>query len=304
MSDTIFFAPLRVPVVDVRTGLMSREWILFFQSIYLRIGGAQAFSPDELQLLGDVNDATDDGSEIRANTADLERAVALADELPAINPDIAELQALSASFSEDSVIARFTAQWDGLTPASGGGVVKFLRADGAWVIPAYPAVPAGANPTANVGPAVVNGAALTFMRSDAAPAIDLTATYPWTGPHTFNALTTFRATASAVSLTGANVSLGIGTAFAGGQSEFYTAGGNPLGIGTAGSAAVNFYTASTIAITIDATQGVKIVGKSGFNNTAPIAKPTITGSRAANAALASLLTSLASYGLVTDSTTI
>ena len=41
----------------------------------------------------------------------------------------------------------------------------------------------------------------------------------------------------------------------------------------------------------------------GFNGTAPITKPTVTGSRAANAALASLLTALAGYGLVTDSTT-
>lgn len=34
-----------------------------------------------------------------------------------------------------------------------------------------------------------------------------------------------------------------------------------------------------------------------------IAKPTITGSRGGNAALASLLTALASYNLITDSTT-
>lgn len=42
-----------------------------------------------------------------------------------------------------------------------------------------------ANPSAHVGPSVVNGSASTFMRSDAAPAIDLTATYPWTGVHSF-----------------------------------------------------------------------------------------------------------------------
>jgi len=42
----------------------------------------------------------------------------------------------------------------------------------------------------------------------------------------------------------------------------------------------------------------------GFNASTPIAKPAITGSRGANAALASLLTSLASYGLITDSTTV
>lgn len=42
-----------------------------------------------------------------------------------------------------------------------------------------------ANPTATVGPAATNGVALTAMRSDAAPAINLTANYPWTGNHTF-----------------------------------------------------------------------------------------------------------------------
>lgn len=40
-----------------------------------------------------------------------------------------------------------------------------------------------------------------------------------------------------------------------------------------------------------------------FHASAAIAKPTVTGSRGANAALASLLTALANYGLVTDSST-
>ena len=45
-------------------------------------------------------------------------------------------------------------------------------------------------------------------------------------------------------------------------------------------------------------------GSTGFfGSTPPAAKPTVTGSRGANAALASLLTALASYGLITDSTT-
>jgi hypothetical protein len=39
----------------------------------------------------------------------------------------------------------------------------------------------------------------------------------------------------------------------------------------------------------------------GFQGTAPIVKPTVTGSRGGNAALASLLTALANYGLVVDS---
>ena len=50
-------------------------------------------------------------------------------------------------------------------------------------------------------------------------------------------------------------------------------------------------------------QGGTFTGTVGFNNSAPVAKPTVTGAKASNAALASLLAALASYGLVTDSTT-
>lgn len=298
MSDAIFFAPLRVPVVDERTGLMSREWILFFQAMFLRVGGTQAFNPEDLQLVADVNDATNDGSDIRAYTADLERALALADEpLSTSAADVAELQALSASFAEDPIIARFTAQWDGMTPASGGGTLNFLRADGAWSVPASPAVPVGANPTASVGPAVVNGAALTFMRSDAAPAIDLTAAYPWAGLHTFSAQETRKAHDTAF-LSFYNTANNVRS----GYLQISAAGTSFLNVEAA--QALNIRTSNTDRIALGATGGVTIITTVGFNNTAPIAKPTITGSRAANAALASLLTSLASYGLVTDSTTV
>jgi hypothetical protein len=44
-------------------------------------------------------------------------------------------------------------------------------------------------------------------------------------------------------------------------------------------------------------------GSVGFYGTTPISKPTITGSRGGNAALANLLTQLAALGLITDSTT-
>jgi len=49
--------------------------------------------------------------------------------------------------------------------------------------------------------------------------------------------------------------------------------------------------------------GTKILGDVGFYNTTPIAKQTVTGSRGGNAALASLLTALASHGLITNSST-
>lgn len=45
------------------------------------------------------------------------------------------------------------------------------------------------------------------------------------------------------------------------------------------------------------------VAQEAFFDKAPVAKPAVTGSRGANAALASLLTQLAALGLITDSTT-
>ncbi len=61
---------------------------------------------------------------------------------------------------------------------------------------------------------------------------------------------------------------------------------------------------TTSHISVDATGNTTFYGGVGFNNITAIAKPTITGSRAGNAALASLLTALANYGLITNSTTI
>ncbi|MFX1499324.1 MAG: hypothetical protein ACFFDH_00005, partial [Promethearchaeota archaeon] len=49
--------------------------------------------------------------------------------------------------------------------------------------------------------------------------------------------------------------------------------------------------------------GTAINQKLGFFNATPIVQPTVTGSRAGNAALASLLTQLANLGLIVDSTT-
>lgn len=51
------------------------------------------------------------------------------------------------------------------------------------------------------------------------------------------------------------------------------------------------------------TPSARFNGTIGFNNTAAISKPTVSGAKGSNAALASLLTALANYGLVTDSTT-
>jgi hypothetical protein len=52
-----------------------------------------------------------------------------------------------------------------------------------------------------------------------------------------------------------------------------------------------------------ATTASVFAGTHGFNGSAAIAKPTVSGAKAGNAALASLCSALASYGLITDSTT-
>lgn len=57
-----------------------------------------------------------------------------------------------------------------------------------------------------------------------------------------------------------------------------------------------FFDGTTITLRVQ-------VGKIGFLGATPQSKPTITGSKGANAALGSLVTALAAYGLVTDSTT-
>ncbi len=49
------------------------------------------------------------------------------------------------------------------------------------------------------------------------------------------------------------------------------------------------------------TTGLEVAGAFGVNGAGAVAKPTVTGSRGGNAALASVLTALASYGLITDS---
>jgi hypothetical protein len=40
MSDAIRFVPPRVQLVNPQTGVISREWYLFFQGVFDRIGGA------------------------------------------------------------------------------------------------------------------------------------------------------------------------------------------------------------------------------------------------------------------------
>lgn len=48
MSEALKFLPPRVALMDPRSGLISREWYLFFQAVYDRIGGATGPSTTDL----------------------------------------------------------------------------------------------------------------------------------------------------------------------------------------------------------------------------------------------------------------
>jgi len=49
MSEALRFVPPRVALVDPRTGMISREWYLFFQGVFNRVGGADGVGTSELE---------------------------------------------------------------------------------------------------------------------------------------------------------------------------------------------------------------------------------------------------------------
>jgi hypothetical protein len=77
----------------------------------------------------------------------------------------------------DFIGATFGSIPPGSLTGAGAATDTFLRNDGVYAIPQYPV---GADPTGSVGPTATNGVATTFMRSDAAPALDLTVAYTFT----------------------------------------------------------------------------------------------------------------------------
>jgi hypothetical protein len=48
MSAALRFVPPRVALVDSRTGLITREWYLFLQGIFERVGGATGLSTTDV----------------------------------------------------------------------------------------------------------------------------------------------------------------------------------------------------------------------------------------------------------------
>lgn len=80
--------------------------------------------------------------------------------------------------------------------------------------------------------------------------------------------------------------------------------GLALLVNPAGACFLDAANAASFALRHNGTNRVQVNATGlGFFNSTPAAKPTVTGSRGGNAALASLLTALATLGLITDSST-
>lgn len=147
----------------------------------------------------------------------------------------------------------FTVTAPGYVPAPTAVSGRFLSDSGAWVAVA---VPTHANPSAHVGPTVVNGTAATFMSSDSAPAIDLAAAYTWSGIHTFNARPSM---AAGLTVSGASfVSRGIS------DSATTTA----LALAATGALSITAPTTGNNALTVNgATSAISLVIVSGLSGT-------------------------------------
>jgi hypothetical protein len=165
-----------------------------------------------------------------------------------------------------------------------------------------------ANPSGTIGLTAVNGSATTAPRSDSAPALSQAITPTWTGAHIFSAKLTAAQVAvsnSVAALIATDPNPQIYSANGSGSAPFDSAGTLIIQPRTSAARDILFYTGNgtpTLRAAILGAGGLRIDTTIGFNGTAPLAKPTVTGSRGGNAALASLLTALASYGLVTDGT--
>ena len=72
MTDPLRFVPPRVQLVDPRTGMISREWYLFFQGVFNRVGGAGGASTLDLEVSLFEDAGT---SETNATIFELEQAI-------------------------------------------------------------------------------------------------------------------------------------------------------------------------------------------------------------------------------------
>jgi hypothetical protein len=110
-----------------------------------------------------------------------------------------------------------------------------------------------ANPTAKVGPTAVNGSAVTAMRSDAAPALDLAANYTVTGQWAFRSAGTGSTVSIDANSTNWQATIGFsGTADFVINAVSFSGGAASLGLAVGGNRYLRI-TAGDVAVQLSAT---------------------------------------------------
>lgn len=178
-----------------------------------------------------------------------------------------------------SLTANFLANARGLTFADGSGINWALNPNTNVITASYTGSGSSgaANPSAKIGPVVVNGTAATFMRSDAAPPIDLTASYAWTGSHTFTKTVVISGTGGTL-MTVSDATVAVHRLISGLVTADFLA--TPTGgvVRTTSNDPFSIATSGIIAATFDTSQKATFVSAIGWNGATPPAQVTGFGS--------------------------
>ncbi len=154
------------------------------------------------------------------------------------------------------------------TRLANGTAGQVLQSNGTTLAPSWATLTGTsfANPTGSVGLTAVNGSAATWMRSDAAPALNVGIIPTWTGAHTWSALGTFNlglnASGAAINL---NASSNFNTNINTGTSTGAIAIGNAAGTGITqqvgtGNFSLDGTTGSTYIVGASTTTGTMTIG--------------------------------------------
>ena len=282
MSSTpIAIVPPRVSFIDPKTGDISRPWFLLICAIVERIGGPNGFSAEDLAIGTPVGMGV---PEILSTVHALTSDAALFFPPPTLPyvPEDPFTPPLVDYRPEDIAI-----------PAP---VPHYGEEIGFGVIPSLGSIAEQMADRVRITGGTINNTTIGLITAVAAKFTTVDASGQITS--TVATGTPPLVVASTTQVVNLNASQLIGKTWA---------APNPIGATTPSSGEFTFVTTTgnlAVGATLFTGTGLAHSGTLGFYSAAGVAKPTITGSRGGNVALASLLTGLASMGLVTNSTVV
>ena len=187
-------------LINITTGTESGLWGNYTNTNICSLI-EQAISGYATQAITDGADTTvtiSNGATSSGRNAALKLTGALTLTRNLIVPTVQKLYYINNATTGGFAVTVKTSAGTGISVPNGKAMA--LLVDGTNVVDAITYVTgltiSSANPSASLGLTAVNGSAATFMRSDAAPALDVTIVPTWTGAHIWSAAATFNSTAS------------------------------------------------------------------------------------------------------------